>query len=98
MMYILLDMILLLGQITVIESIFAYEASEDVITFSVPNHMPPFLDEILSNLTENSTLINVCGNNIECLFDFAQTGDVEVGMAAMAFENETATEAQDSCK
>ena len=60
--------------------------------------MPPFLDEILPSLMENSTLTNVCSNNIECLFDFAQTGDVEVGMAAMAFENETAIETQEACK
>ena len=68
------------------------------MTFSDPSHMPPFLDEILSSLTQNSTLTAVCGSNIECLFDFAQTGDLEVGMAAMEFENETAAETQDSCK
>ena len=46
----------------------------------------------------NSTLIAICGNNVECLFDFDQTGDVEVGMAAIAVENETATELQEACK
>ena len=46
----------------------------------------------------NSTLTDVCGNNIECLFDFAQTGDAEVGMAAMAVENEAATEMREACK
>ena len=87
-----------LGQVNQTDSIFTYEASEDVVTFSVPNHIPPFLDEILSNLTGNSTLTDVCGDNVECLFDFDQTGDVEVGMAAMAVENETATEMQEACK
>ena len=87
-----------LGQITQAESIFTYEASESVVTFSNPNHTPPFLDEIVTNLMGNSTLTNVCGNNVECLFDFDQTGDVEVGMAAMAVENETATEVQEACK
>ena len=91
-------MILLSGQITVAGSIFDYEASEDVITFSDPDHMPPFLDEILSNLMGNSTLTDVCSDNVECLFDFAQTGDAEVGMATMAFETETTIETQDSCK
>ena len=69
-----------------------------MVTFSVRNHAPPFLDEILSSLMRNSTLRDVCGDNVECLFDFAQTGDVEVGMAAMAVENEAAAETQDSCK
>ena len=53
---------------------------------------------MLSNLMGNSTLTAVCGTNVECLFDFAQTGDMEVGMAAMTVENETATEMQESCK
>jgi len=46
----------------------------------------------------NSTLTNVCGDNVECLFDFSQTGDIEVGMAAIAVENETAIEMQEACK
>ena len=87
-----------LGQISQNESIFTYEMGDDVDTFSVPNHVPPFLDEIRSDLMGNSTLTDVCGDNLECLFDFSQTGDVEVGMAAMAVENETAIEMQESCK
>ena len=56
------------------------------------------MDEILSNLTANSSLVDVCGDNVECLFDFGQTGDPDVGMAAMMVENQTAIEMQDSCK
>ena len=69
-----------------------------MVTFSVPDHTPPFLDEILSSLMGNTTLTDVCGDNVECLFDFNQTGDATVGMAAMTFENETATETQEACK
>ena len=87
-----------IGQVTQNESIFTYEYGENVDTFSIPDHTPPFLDEILSDLTGNSTLTDVCGNNVECLFDFSQTGDMEVGMAAIAVENETATESQEACK
>ena len=87
-----------LGQITSVESIFTYKVGESVNTFSDPNHVPPFLDEILSSLMGNSTLTDVCGDNVECLFDFAQTGDVEVGMVAIAIENETAMETQEACK
>ena len=42
--------------------------------------------------------MDICGSNAECLFDFGQTGDAEVGMAAMEFENETATEMQEACE
>ena len=86
------------GQITETESIFTYDADESVRSFSDPNHMPPFLDELLASLMNDSTLTNVCGDNMECLFDFGQTGDVEVGMAAMAVEKEAATETQEACK
>ena len=91
-------MIFFPGQITSIESIFTYEMGENVAMFSDPDHIPPFLDEILSNLTGNSTLTDVCGENVECLFDFAQTGDMEVAVAAMTVENETAVETQEACK
>ena len=87
-----------LGQVTQSESIFTYETGQSVDTFSFPDHAPPFLDEILSNLMGNSTLTDVCGNNVECLFDFSQTGNMEVGMAAISVENETATESQEACK
>ena len=46
----------------------------------------------------NSTLTDVCGDNVECLFDFDQTGNVEVGMAAIAVTNEAITEMQEACK
>ena len=46
----------------------------------------------------NSTLTAVCGNNVECLFDFAQTGNDEIGMAAIAVANEAATELWEACK
>ena len=67
-------------------------------TFSNPDHTPPFLDEQLASLVSNSTLTAVCGDNVECLFDFAQTGDTEVGMAAITVANVTATEMQEACK
>ena len=86
------------GQITEEESIFTYEAGKSVDTFSNPFHTPPFLDELLTSLMSNSNLTAVCGDNIECLFDFDQTGDVEVGIAALTVANEAATEMLEACK
>ena len=76
------------GQITQDESIFTYAAGESVATFSDPDHVPPFLDEIQSSLEGNSTLVEVCGNNPLCLFDAQQTGDVNAGMATMQFQGD----------
>jgi len=59
-----------------------------VATFSDPDHVPPFLDEIQSILEGNSTLVEVCGNNPQCLFDAQQTGDLNAGMATLQFEEE----------
>ena len=61
-------------------------------TFSQPDHMPPFLDEIRTDLEGNNSLTAICGNNTECLFDFSQTGDEAVGMATMAFMEEVTEE------
>ena len=77
-----------LGQISQSESIFQYMMGENVSTFSQPDHMPPFLDEVIAKLVGNSTFTDVCGNDTECLFDFSQTGDEAVGMATMQFTEE----------
>ena len=65
---------------------------QGVENFSDPNHIPPFLDEIRANLAGNVTLTNVCGSNTQCLFDFGQTGNEDVGMATMMFEQEVMEE------
>ena len=61
-------------------------------TFSDPNHIPPFLDEIMANLEGNRTLTDACGNNTQCLFDFGQTGSEAIGMATMEFTQEVMEE------
>ena len=64
----------------------------------MPNHVPPFMDEVLPGLLQNMTLVEVCGDNAECLFDFSETGDIEVGMATLAVENEAMNESLSVCK
>lgn len=91
-------MVTLSGQITPEESIFTYDVGKNIQYFSDPNHVPPFLDEMLLDLMRNSTLTDICGDNVECLFDFTQTGEVEVGMAAIAVENQMAAEKQEICE
>lgn len=64
----------------------------------MPDHVPPFMDEILPSLLENVTLVEVCGSNVECLFDFSQTGDAEFAMATVAVENEAIIASLSACK
>ena len=76
------------GQITVDESIFTYAPDQSARDFSNPSHMPPFLDEIMSSLEGNSTLVDICGDNPQCFFDVDQTGDANVGMDTLQFEEQ----------
>ena len=76
------------GQITQDQSLFYYETGENVSTFSDPNHIPVFLDEI-----DNETLseaIDICGGdeNIECLFDFSQTRNEALAQSTASTNNQ----------
>jgi len=51
------------------------------------------LDEIRSSLEGNTTLTEICGNNSLCLFDVEQTGDANVGMDTMQFEEQAMDQA-----
>ena len=82
----------MLGQINATESLFQYEQGQTVETLSVPDHIPPFLDNIRARLEGNSTLTDTCGSNTQCLFDFDQTGNEAVGMATMDFMQEVMEE------
>ena len=64
----------------------------------MPNHVPPFMDDLLPILLENETLVEVCGDNVECLFDFSETGDVEIAIYTLAVENEAVIKSISACK
>lgn len=86
-----------IGQITQEESLFFYNEGENVSTFSDPNHMPTFLDE-LDNETRTAA-IAVCGEtNIECIFDFSQTGNQELAISTLNTNNENVMEEEITCK
>ena len=76
------------GQITQSESIFTYAPGKSARDYSNPNHVPPFMDEIRSSLEENGTFVEICQNNTQCLFDANQTGDVDVAMDTLQFEEQ----------
>ena len=52
------------------------------------NFKPVFFDfDSLGDLKENAT--RICGNNLECLFDIAQTKNLAVGEGTVGFEEES---------
>jgi len=86
--YVIVVINFLSGQITPSESIFTYASGKNARDFSNPDHVPLFLDEIRSSLEGNSTLIEICGDNPQCLFDVDLTGNAEVGMDTLQFEEQ----------
>ncbi len=67
---------------------FYYQNGQNASSFSVPDHVPVYLDEI-----SNETLagaVGVCGSidNIECIFDFSQTNDEALAMTTMSTNNQ----------
>ncbi|XP_078693760.1 mucin-like protein [Branchiostoma floridae x Branchiostoma belcheri] len=63
------------------KSIFHYLHGESLANFTSPSFLPAFTDQIWSfadpDLERQARA--VCGNDTACLFDVAETGDVEVG-------------------
>ena len=69
------------GQIDDSDSLFTYPAGLTAANFSFPAHMPAFLDEL-----DNTTLSrarDLCGSDSQCIYDFSQTGNMELAMATM---------------
>ena len=70
------------GQIKQDESLFTYKDGESTATFSNASFTPMFADEIKwpnADLEEEAK--KKCGDNAECLFDTASTGDLKYGEA-----------------
>lgn len=71
------------------ESLFFYGDNENVSTYIDVTHQPPFLDEMTNELLANTQLTSVCGNNLQCLFDYNQTGRFSIGSFTANFQRDT---------
>ena len=47
-------------------------------SFSHPEHEPVFLDEVLE--VAGDDILELCGDNSECVFDAVQTGSTEIAL------------------
>ena len=71
-----------LGQINQSQSLFTYAQNESVDTFSDPDFVPMFADNITwYNDSVRQAAEAQCGDDQECLFDVASTNDLSVGLA-----------------
>ena len=64
------------GRIQKIDSLFYYAPGENYLTFARTNFRPLFLSDVLANMTDAQKILakEKCGDNKECIFDFAVTG------------------------
>ena len=64
------------GRILAVDSLFYYASGESYSTFVHKEFKPLFLEDVLNNMTdaERVKAKATCGENKECLFDFAVTG------------------------
>ena len=61
---------------------FTYAQNESVDTFSDPDFVPMFADNITwYNDSVRQAAEAQCGDDLECLFDVASTNDLSVGLA-----------------
>ena len=60
-----------------VDSLFHYAAGESYSTFARTGFKPLFIEDVLKNMTaaKSAEATKTCGDNKECLFDFAVTGN-----------------------
>ena len=70
------------GQLDASESLFTYPEGLTAADFAVLDHDPPYLDEVVASAS--AEVLQACGNNVECIFDSMETGDINIGLETMA--------------
>ena len=66
------------GQVDASESLFTYPEGLTTEDFAVRDHDPPYLDEVVA--TASAEVLQMCGDNVECIFDSIETGDINIGL------------------
>ena len=52
--------------------------------YSFPEHLPAFVDEVVASASQE--VLDACNDNIRCIFDASQTGNLEIGVNSMQTE------------
>ena len=67
------------GRIEQVDSLFYYVTGESYLTYAHTEFKPLFLEDVLANMTatQRATAKQICGDNKECVFDFAVTGEYQ---------------------
>ena len=65
-----------------LDSLFTYRPGESWVTFYDPYFVPVY-DPVFSSTQLEQQANTLCGDDLECLFDMAATGRVEIGQVAV---------------
>ena len=84
------------GEILPEESLFTYPDGLSATNFSHPEHIPNFLDEVVSSTTDE--IRSACNDNTQCIFDATETGDLAVGMATLQTSTSNTISFAQACK
>ena len=68
------------------DSLFSYPDGLSAADFSFPDHMPVFLDELDSSTLSEAR--EICGQDLQCIYDYSQTGNRELAMITMETNQE----------
>ena len=72
----------LIGRITEEESLFTYPVGTTYADYDFPDHIPPYLGEVVANAPQD--IVNICNNNEQCIFDAVQTNNPEIGAGTLS--------------
>ena len=84
------------GQITPEESLFTYPEGTSAEDYAHPDHVPEFLDEVISTATVE--VLSACGDSVQCIYDASQTGDINIGLETMVTNEANVVYRQEASK
>ena len=69
------------GNVSQSESLFTYLQGLSWQSYSHPNHLPVFADDIVPTDTQK----NICGNDTQCIYDLLVTNSTTFAMSTYQF-------------
>lgn len=84
------------GEILPEETLFTYPVDSGPANFSFPDHLPAFLEDIVENVPQE--IRDACGDDPQCIFDYSETGNEEIGMETLNTNMENENDQIQACK
>ena len=83
-------------QIASNESLFTYPSGSSAANYSNSTYAPAFLEDVFA--TASDAVKSACNNDLSCIFDYAQTGNMAIGLATLSTITQNAMNNIIACK